>query len=57
MIKTLIVGAVLGYYGKKLYDEGKLDPYLAEAKDKLGLSELKEKAARKGNASQPDLAL
>lgn len=35
MIKTLLVGVALGYVGKKLYDEGKLDPYIAKAKDKL----------------------
>jgi hypothetical protein len=35
MINRLLVGAVLGVIGKKLYDEGKLDPYIARAKAKL----------------------
>jgi hypothetical protein len=36
MIKRLLIGAVLGVIGKKMYDEGRLDPYIAKAKDKLG---------------------
>ena len=32
MIKTLLAGAVLGIVGKKLYDEGKLDPFIAKVK-------------------------
>lgn len=44
MIKTLLAGAALGYFGRKLYEEGKLDPFLAKAKSRLdeklsGLSE------------------
>ena len=35
MIKRLLVGAALGVFGKKLYDEGKLDPYIEKAKQKL----------------------
>jgi hypothetical protein len=35
MIKTLLAGAAIGYFGKKLYDEGKLDHYIAMAKDKV----------------------
>lgn len=27
MIRTLIFGAIAGYVGKKLYDEGKLDDF------------------------------
>lgn len=27
MIRTLIFGAIAGYVGKKLYDEGKLDAF------------------------------
>lgn len=37
MLKTLLAGAVLGYLGKRLYDEGKLQPYIAKAKTRLGL--------------------
>ena len=36
MLRTLLAGAALGFIGKKLYDEGKLDPYIAKAKGKLG---------------------
>lgn len=35
MIKRLLVGAALGVWGKKLYDEGRLDPYIAKAKSKV----------------------
>ncbi|MCW2338620.1 hypothetical protein M2337_002853 [Sphingobium sp. B2D3A] len=35
MMKTLLAGAAIGYFGKKLYDEGKLDPYIARAKSTL----------------------
>ena len=35
MIKRLLIGAALGVFGKKLYDEGKLDPYIEKAKEKL----------------------
>jgi hypothetical protein len=35
MIKRLLIGAVLGVLGKKFYDEGKLDPYIAKAKAKF----------------------
>ena len=35
MIKRMLIGAVLGFLGKKFYDEGKLDPYIAKAKAKL----------------------
>jgi hypothetical protein len=35
MIKRLLIGAVLGVVGKKLYDQGKLDPYIAKAKATL----------------------
>ncbi len=31
MIKTLLVGAVLGFIGKKLYDKGSLDPFIERA--------------------------
>ncbi len=36
MLKTLLAGAVLGYFGKKLYDGGKLQPYIAKARTRLG---------------------
>ena len=48
MIKRLLVGAVLGILGKKFYDEGKLDPYIAKAKAKLdeqGLTSARSAAA------------
>ena len=48
MIKRLLIGVVLGVLGKKLYDDGKLDPYIAKAKSKLdeaGLSGIGEKPA------------
>jgi len=35
MIKRFILGAALGAFGKKLYDEGRLDPYIARAKEKF----------------------
>lgn len=35
MIKRLVIGAALGVLGKKLYDEGRLDPYIAKAKEKV----------------------
>jgi hypothetical protein len=33
MIRQLLVGAALGFIGKKLYDKGALDPYIARAKE------------------------
>lgn len=33
MIKTLVVGAALGVMGKKLYDQGKLDPWIDRARE------------------------
>lgn len=35
MIKTLLTGAALGFIGKKLYDEGKLDSAIDTAREKL----------------------
>jgi hypothetical protein len=35
MIKRLLTGIVLGYYGKKLLDDGKLDPLISRAKSLL----------------------
>jgi hypothetical protein len=34
MIKALLAGAVIGIVGKKLFDEGKLDPYVESFKSK-----------------------
>jgi hypothetical protein len=34
MIKALLAGAVIGIVGKKLFDEGKLDPYVESLKSK-----------------------
>ena len=45
MIKRLLIGAVLGFVGKKFYDEGKLDPYIAKAKAKLDEQGLTAKPA------------
>lgn len=45
MIKRLLIGAALGVFGKKLYDEGKLDPYIAKAKAKLDEQGLTGKGA------------
>jgi hypothetical protein len=61
MLKTLLAGATLGYLGKKLYDEGKLDPYVEKAKSKLnalsGNSEpVIPPATKKAGKGQPDLA-
>lgn|GEM_PF-2548766 len=61
MIKRLLVGAALGFLGKKLYDEGKLDPYIAKAKDKLDTFSASDPmaAARRSSKKadgQPDLA-
>jgi hypothetical protein len=47
MLKTLITGAALGYLGKKLYDEGSLDPYISRAKEKL--AELRAERERQQN--------
>jgi hypothetical protein len=51
MIRTILVGAVLGFIGKKLYDNGSLDPLIAKASeraegfaDALGVSPTKSKA-------------
>ena len=35
MIRNLLVGAALGFIGKKLYDNGTLDPYIVRAKGAL----------------------
>lgn len=52
MLKTLITGAALGYLGKKLYDEGTLDPYIARARE--ALNDYREKAgAAKDDLSPP----
>ena len=40
MIKRLLIGAAIGVFGKKLYDEGKLHPFIAKAKAKLDESGL-----------------
>lgn len=34
MLKTLLTGMVLGVVGKKLYDEGKLDPLIEKLQAK-----------------------
>lgn len=49
MIKRLLIGAVLGVLGKKLYDEGKLDPYIAKAKAKLDESGVTGASAKPGS--------
>lgn len=51
MLKTLITGAALGYLGKKLYDEGSLDKYIALGKEKL--AEYREKAAAENDIGAP----
>lgn len=61
MIKGLLVGAAIGYFGKKLYDDGKLDPYLERARSKLEeaggtAGSAVPAAAKKGGKGQPDLA-
>lgn len=60
MIKRLLAGVALGYYGKKLHDEGKLDSLISGARDLLhGRSYSIQDAARKdpkASASQPDIA-
>lgn len=60
MIRNLLIGAALGYVGKKLFDEGKLDPYIAQVKDKLAelngaRSPVPPSVAKEGKG-QPDLA-
>ena len=45
MIKRLLIGTVLGVLGKKFYDEGRLDPYIARARSELD---------KLGAAAQPD---
>ncbi len=60
MIKTLLAGAAIGYFGKKFYDEGKLDPYIARAKDKFDELSAKSADARAprgtGADDQPNMA-
>ena len=50
MIKRLVIGAALGVLGKKLFDEGKLDPYIAKAKAKLDEHGATGQTARKAPA-------
>lgn len=60
MIKRLLAGVALGYYGKKLHDEGKLDSLISGARDLLsGRSSSIQDAAHKdpkASKSQPDIA-
>ncbi|MBO9576411.1 MAG: hypothetical protein J7494_11775 [Sphingobium sp.] len=60
MIKTLIVGAALGFFSKKLYDEGKFDPYLSRMKETIdGIAQRRSSdapPAGTGSADQPDMA-
>lgn len=60
MIKRLLAGVALGYYGKKLHDEGKLDSLISGARDLLNgsNSSIRDAARRdpKASESQPDIA-
>ncbi len=52
MIKTLLTGAVLGIVGKKLYDEGKLDPFIAKVKAKAEEQGLTGDGERRSTTSE-----
>jgi hypothetical protein len=52
MIKTLLAGAALGYFGRKLYEEGKLDPLIAKAKSKLD-EKISDLSGRSANPPSP----
>lgn len=54
MIRTLIFGAIAGIVGKKLYDSGKLDEFVGQAKERLdeALATTREPAAASGPADR-----
>ncbi len=51
MIKRLLIGAALGFFGKKLYDERKLDPYIVKAKAKFDQQGLTPKNSTPGTSA------
>lgn len=59
MIKALLAGAVIGIVGKKLFDEGKLDPYvesLTSKAEEFGLSVRSKKPAVAIRSKKPNAA-
>lgn len=46
MIRALLAGAVIGIIGKKLFDEGKLDPYIETLQSKAEEAGLPIRAKR-----------
>lgn len=55
MIRTLIFGAIAGYVGKKLYDEGKLTEFKDDIIARYGeaKAKLEEQRAETGTATTP----
>lgn len=49
MIRTLIFGAIAGYVGKKLYDEGKLQSFKDDAVTRF--NQVKSDISNKGSDS------
>jgi hypothetical protein len=45
MIRKLLVGAALAFIGKKLYDKGALDPYIARAKEAFDQAQVSDSKA------------
>ncbi|MBB3980887.1 hypothetical protein GGR44_000518 [Sphingobium fontiphilum] len=54
MIRTLIFGAIAGYVGKKLYDEGKLDAFRDDLVKRF--NELKQPAPADAAPAAPPAA-
>ena len=52
MIRALLAGAVIGIIGKKLFDEGKLDPYIETLQSKAEEAGLRSRSAKRTEQSK-----
>lgn len=55
MIRTLIFGAIAGYVGKKLYDEGKLTQFKEDLVSRYNQAKTDLAEKRNANSSQPSM--
>ena len=56
MIRTLIFGAIAGYVGKKLYDEGKLTEFKNDLNTRFSEAKVKLDEQRAQNGAVTDTA-
>jgi len=52
VIRALLAGAVIGIIGKKLFDEGKLDPYIETLQSKAEEAGLPIRSAKQAATSK-----